>query len=138
MEYQTRYDNTHYNLETYLITVQILAITCDNTSSNDMMMLELEDKVEMFDRQAAHGRCFLHIGNLVGKTMVKAFDLSKKSAEGNELEDDELEALTEGLEAKNWQMIAENDGDFFDGDDTDGWVDELPLLMPKEHADLER
>ena len=55
MEYQTRYDNTHYNLETYLITVQILAITCDNASSNDMMMLELEDKVEMFDRQAAHG-----------------------------------------------------------------------------------
>ena len=92
----------------------------------------------MFDGQAAHGQCFLHVGNLVGKTMVKAFDLSKKSAEGDELEDDELEALTEGLEAENWQMIAENDGDFFDGDDTDGWVNELPLLTPKEHADLER
>ncbi|KIM54870.1 hypothetical protein SCLCIDRAFT_30762 [Scleroderma citrinum Foug A] len=102
-----------------------------------MMMLELEDKVEMFDGQAAHGQCFLHVGNLVGKTMVKAFDLSKKSAEGDKLEDNELEALTEGLEAKNWQTIAENDGDFFDDDDTDSWVNELLLLTPKECADLE-
>ena len=65
---------------------------------------------------------------------MKAFDLPSKESvdfdgtrDGIE-EDDELEHLAGGLEVENWQTIAENGEDPTNTDDTEGWVDEIPLL----------
>ena len=116
----------------HLILFQMLTITCDNASSNDTMTLELKNKVCGFDGQAAQVWCFLHVGNLVGKTMVKAFDIPKDMVE----RDDELKTLgAEGLDVEDWQTIAENGEDLLD--DTECWVNEIPLLTHVEHADLE-
>lgn len=110
----------------------MLAITCDNASSNDMMTLELKNKVHGFDGQAAWVWCFLHVGNLVGKTMVKAFDVPKDMVE----RDDELKTLgAEGLDVEDWQTIAENGEDLLDN--TECWVDKIPLLTHVERANLE-
>ena len=62
----------NYGVSIYLIPLQMLAVTCDNATSNDTMMLELKRRVN-FAGQAMWVRCFLHIGNLVGKTMVRVF-----------------------------------------------------------------
>ena len=121
----------------------MLAITCNNAMSNDRMVLELEDTVPYIDGQMACTWCFLHIGNVISKSLVKAFDLpSKESVDFDGTrdsieEDDELEHLAGGLEVENWQTIAENGEDPTDTDDTEGWVNEIPLLTREEHMDLE-
>jgi len=118
--------------ETHLILFQMLAVTCDNASSNDTMTLELKNKVNSFDGQAAWVQCFLHVGNLVGKTMVKAFDVPKGMVE----RDEELKTLgAEGLDVEDWQTITENSEDLLD--DTECWVDEVLLLTHAERANLE-
>ncbi|KAF9554478.1 hypothetical protein CPC08DRAFT_614576, partial [Agrocybe pediades] len=51
----------------------VLGITCNNTSNNNAMISELEDLLpEFFGNN--HTRCFLHINNLVARTLVKQFD----------------------------------------------------------------
>ena len=118
----------------HLTVFQILAITCDNASSNDAMMLELEDRVDHFDGQVARARCFLHVGNLVGQSMVKAFDIPRNTIEN----DNEMQTLdTQALSTEDWQTIAENSEDPLDNDDVEGWVDEIPLLTREERRTLE-
>ena len=53
------------------------------------------------------------------------------------MDDDELQYLSEDLNIENWQTITENDDDPADNDDTEGWIDEIPLLEARERADLE-
>ncbi|KIM65712.1 hypothetical protein SCLCIDRAFT_22590 [Scleroderma citrinum Foug A] len=103
--------------------------------SNNRMVLELEDTVPHFDGQMACARCFLHVGNLISKSLVKAFDLPSKESvnfdgtrDGIE-EDDELERLAGGLEAENWQTITENGEDPTDTDDTEGWIRKLAFKI---------
>ena len=96
------------------------------------MILELKKRVD-FAGQAARVRCFLHVGNLVGKTMVRAFDVPKDTIE----RDNDLQNLgAEGLDIEDWQTMAENGDDPIDSD-VDSWVDEIPLLTPAERRDLE-
>ncbi|KAF9537058.1 hypothetical protein CPC08DRAFT_612406, partial [Agrocybe pediades] len=52
---------------------QVLTITCDNASNNDAMIAELEELLPGFCA-TNQIRCFLHINNLVAKTLVKQFD----------------------------------------------------------------
>ncbi|KAF8961228.1 hypothetical protein BDZ97DRAFT_1599153, partial [Flammula alnicola] len=51
----------------------ILSITCDNASNKDVMISELEDLLPEFSA-ANHTCCFLHVNNLVARTLVKQFD----------------------------------------------------------------
>ncbi|KAI9056832.1 hypothetical protein FKP32DRAFT_1557130, partial [Trametes sanguinea] len=53
---------------------QILSVTCDNASSNDTMTEELADLLTAFDGDYSRTRCFLHILNLVAKSMLRQFD----------------------------------------------------------------
>ena len=117
----------------YLMSLQMLAITCDNVTSNDTMTLELKRRIN-FAGQAVQVRCFLHVGNLVRKTMVRAFDILKDTVE----RDNELQNLgAEGLDLEDWQMIAKNGEELIDSDDMEDWVDEIPLLSQAECRDLE-
>ncbi|KAG1722531.1 hypothetical protein EDD22DRAFT_760423, partial [Suillus occidentalis] len=55
----------------------ILSITCDNASNNDTMVNELSDLLEDFPGETNRTRCFLHIVNLVAKTLIRQFDVPK-------------------------------------------------------------
>ncbi|KAG2031558.1 hypothetical protein BDR03DRAFT_875694, partial [Suillus americanus] len=55
----------------------ILSITADNASSNDTMITKLADMVGHFGGKTARTRCFLHIVNLVAKSLLKQFNVPK-------------------------------------------------------------
>ncbi|KAG2342365.1 hypothetical protein BDR05DRAFT_886472 [Suillus weaverae] len=57
---------------------QILSITADNASSNNTMITELADMVGHFGGKTAWTCCFLHIVNLIAKSLLKQFDIPKK------------------------------------------------------------
>ena len=97
-------------------------MAADNASSNDTMMEELEMELPNFSGQATRVRCFLHVTNLVAKTLIKQFDLPKHMAVA--MDDEE---------------IPEADDIQFEGDvdNTDGWVDELAELSPRERQELD-
>ncbi|KAF8546591.1 hypothetical protein OG21DRAFT_1373998, partial [Imleria badia] len=52
----------------------ILSVTCDNASNNDAMIKALSKMVPTFRGAASHTRCFLHIVNLVAKSLIRQFD----------------------------------------------------------------
>ena len=95
---------------------------------------ELKEELIEFNGEASQAWCFLHVINLVGKTMVKAFDIPKDAIE---MDNDLWGIDAGGLDAENWQTIAENGSDPLDNNNMDGWVDEITLLAHNEHADLE-
>ncbi|KAA1479953.1 hypothetical protein DENSPDRAFT_744231, partial [Dentipellis sp. KUC8613] len=60
---------------------QILSITCDNASANDVMIDELADIVDEFPGPVARTRCFAHVVNLVAKSLLRQFDVPKTKAD---------------------------------------------------------
>ncbi|KAF9220057.1 hypothetical protein BS17DRAFT_648706, partial [Gyrodon lividus] len=52
----------------------ILGITCDNASNNDVMIQELTVLAGGFSGLAAHTCCFLHIINLISKSLLHQFN----------------------------------------------------------------
>lgn len=90
-----------------------------------------------------HTRCFLHITNLVGKSLVKQFDVPKKKANAAiDAADQELQEMVQDLEeeaaiASAGAQDVEGGDDEAADDDVDGWVDEVTLLSDKECADLQ-
>lgn len=104
------------------------------------MVDELVDLLPNFSGQANHCRCFLHIVNLVAKTLLKQFDVPKKDAE-SALDDAERELLelAAGIELEEMVTVAEagaGDKDDEENDDEEGWVDEIALLSEEERAAL--
>jgi hypothetical protein len=61
----------------------MLSITADNASSNDTLVAELADRVAYFAGDTNRTRCFLHIVNLVAKSLIREFDTSKSKANGS-------------------------------------------------------
>ncbi|KAG2345635.1 hypothetical protein BDR05DRAFT_831788, partial [Suillus weaverae] len=52
----------------------ILSIACNNASNNTILVDNLETMLLEFGRAAAHTRCFLHIVNLIAKSLIQEFD----------------------------------------------------------------
>ena len=122
-----------------LICMQILSIACDNASSNNTMIFELSDLLKTFDGDPSRIRCFLHILNLIAKSLLRQFDVPKAQADEalNEAEQ-ELHKLAEGLdleEAATVQGLSQDDDD--DDDDTDGWIDEQAEMSAIEREELD-
>lgn len=90
-----------------------------------------------------HTRCFLHVTNLVAKSIVKQFDVKKADADGQlNAAEAELHKIADGLELEEALAAAErgdeeNDAGGGEFDDNDGWVDEVAMLSDEERADLE-
>ena len=85
-----------------------MAVACDNAFNNNTMIEELaSDKLlgQWFDGHAARVRCFLHILNLVAKSLIRQFDTDadKEKAERTAA-DKQLEALARDLE--EWESAA--------------------------------
>jgi hypothetical protein len=117
-----------------------LGITADNASPNDVMIDKLVDMLLNFSGQANHCRCFLHIVNLIAKTLLKQFDVPKKDAESVlDNAEKELLELAAGIDMEEMVTVAEagsGDKDNDENDDVEGWVDETALLSGEGGAAL--
>jgi hypothetical protein len=105
---------------------KVLSITCNNTSCNNVMIAELVNFIANFLGQPNQTCCFLHIINLVAKSIIWQFDVTKGKADSmlNEAEE-VLWALAEGLDLEDLETLREQEGDDDkddDGSDIDGWV----------------
>ena len=99
--------------------------------------------------KVSHTQCFLHIINLVAKSIIKQFDIPKKREDehldkaeqelcnlaGNvELEEWEaVEAMTQHQIGGNMDLETEDQNN----NDINGWVDEMVLLSPAEHEKIQ-
>ena len=93
-------------------------------------------------------RCFLHIVNLVAKSIIKQFNIPKKREDEHldeaeqelcdlagdiELEEQEaVEVMTQHQMGGNMDLETEDKND----DDIDGWVDKMMLLSPAEREQV--
>jgi hypothetical protein len=96
------------------------------------MIDNLEDMLDDFAGDPSRIRCFLHIVNLVAKSLLKQFDVPKKKNDGDNeggALDDLLRQLAEGIEEEEQTTLAESASDEDeDEDDVNDWVDELQSL----------
>ncbi|GLB43472.1 putative protein dimerization activity [Lyophyllum shimeji] len=129
-------------LKDFGIENKILGVTCDNASNNDTMTDAMEDPELLLAFQAINrARCFLHIINLVAKSLLKPFDPTDKDEKDGELSDEELalRELEAGLDEEEEAMKdAEGDDESEDPDDEDleEWVDEIDALTTEERKTL--
>ena len=123
-------------------------ITCDNASNNDTMIEELAILIDDFAGAANQTRCFLHVLNLVVKSIIKQFDLPASKKTSDNEDDDEnymVEATNELLklarEIEREEEITASRGDEEDAtedDNDEGWVDEREEMTEGELRRLTR
>lgn len=100
------------------------------------MIEELMDLLPDFPGALNRTRCFAHIINLVAKSLLRQFDVPKKKAdEALEQAEQDLLNLAEDIELEDAETRA-TELEVTDGDDVEGWVDEVALLTEEEAAQL--
>jgi hypothetical protein len=103
------------------------------------MIDELVNLLPNFPGQANRGRCFLHIVNLVAKTLLKQFDVPKKDVSAAlDAAERELLELAAGIDLEEMATVAERAMDKNDDDDVDGWVDETQSLSADENEEMQK
>jgi hypothetical protein len=109
------------------------------------MIEELAHLVDDFPGPANQTRCFLHILNLVVKSIIRQFDVpaSKKRLDGEEDDENMDEATKELLKLageidveEEITVSAGDEGDATEEDDAEGWVDEHEEMTEDELLDL--
>lgn len=111
------------------------------------MIDELEDLLPEFSK-VNHTRCFLHVNNLVGRTLVRQFDLpnAPKPTPGDldatNDPDHELRQLAgdiylEDLQTREALLEEAVTGETGTDDNVDGWVDEMAALTQAEREVLQ-
>jgi len=105
------------------------------------MIEELADMLPNYPGAANCARCFLHIVNLITKTLLKQFDIPKKNAKATlDAAEMELLELAQGIELEEMLTVAEQGAgdkdDREENDNLEGWVDEVALLTDEERAKL--
>ena len=119
-------------------------MTADNATNMDTLSEYLAQKVPSYST-VNRTRCFLHILNLVAKSLLRQFDVTpRKETDGvdDDLspEEEELLDLAEGLDKEELTMELQDDAnedeEAPEDDDDDGWVDELDDLSEEERDAL--
>ncbi|KAH9910741.1 uncharacterized protein B0H18DRAFT_894583, partial [Fomitopsis serialis] len=128
----------------------ILGVTCDNATSNDVMIEEMEKMIMGFPGRRARSRCFCHIVNLVAKSLLRQFEppkprKKKKNEDGTDEYDEsadddpelsdydrELQELMEDLDFDETEEIEDGQGD-----DIDGLWDAREDLSTEKRSSLE-
>jgi hypothetical protein len=120
------------------ISNQCLGITCDSASNNDTMIDELVDLLPNYPGAANRCRCFLHVVNLVAKSLLKQFEVPKKDVDAAlDAAEQELLELAAGADMEELVTVAERGlGNNEDADDMNGWVNEMNLLSDDESEEL--
>jgi len=119
--------------------LQILCITCDNTSPNDTMIDELGNLIISFPGDANHAWCFNHVVILIVKSSIHQFDVPKGKADVvlDEAKR-ELRELMEGLDIEEEEMVGEWEVlEDDDDENTDGWIDEVASLSVADREELD-
>ena len=99
--------------------------------------------------EVGHMQCFIHIVNLVVKSIIKQFDVPKKREDEHldeaehelhnlasyiKLEEQEaVEEMVQHQMSGNTDSETEEDKE---DDDVDGWVDEMMLVSPAEYKKI--
>ena len=128
--------------QSILTYVQILGVTRDNVSNNNVMIQQMQELISKFPGKANQIRCFAHIINLVAKSVIKQFDLPKGTAAS--CLDDAIKgllALAGDIELEEDDMTTSLDEDDMDKDDNiDGWRDKRDTMstekLQKLNADV--
>lgn len=94
------------------------------------MVTELADQIETFGGNASRIRCFLHVLNLVAKTILAQFDTCKDIGGG----DYELRNLARELEEAEIQAIETEETPGKELVEEDEWVDERDDMTDDERA----
>jgi hypothetical protein len=116
--------------------LQILSITCDNASPNDLMIDALAGLVVAFPGATNQTCCFTHILNLVVKVILCQFDTPKARAdEALDAASLALADLAGDIEAKEAVMDERDDGEDDDGEE--GWVDPHDGMSEEEQEELD-
>ena len=129
-------------LEQFRISEKILSVTCDNASNNDKMVTEMPKSLTCFSPVKCT-QCIAHILKLVTKSLLKQFDTKPDENDQGDLNDRErgLLALAGNIEQEELTTTQEydqdDDGEIKEGDDVEGWVDEVHVLSPQEQENLE-
>ena len=99
------------------------------------MIAELAKLVEEFLGAANQTRCFLHILNLVVKSIIRQFDLPKD----NILDEAKKELRDLAGNIENEEMILQLDGSTdYEDDSVEGWIDERKEMMAMEREELDK
>jgi hypothetical protein len=93
------------------------------------MIAELVNLLANFPGEPNQTQCFLHIINLVAKSVIRQFDVTKGKVDValNKAEQ-ALHVLAEGIDLENLETQGEQDDDGDGEDDDNGWVDERKTL----------
>jgi len=92
---------------TYIVcALQILGITGDNASNNNLMIKYLGDTLDDFPGPANQTQCFAHTMNLIAKSILKPFDIQK--AKETQLFNDIANALLDLAEGHDSEECTED------------------------------
>lgn len=97
------------------------------------MIQELEILTPEFAGFASHTWCFLHIVNLVAKSLLRQFDAKKATVE----RDHEMAALADEVAKEEAMMDGIGDDDDSEVDNEDGWVDEMEDMTENKRIEVE-
>jgi len=102
------------------------------------MINELVNLLPSFPGQPNQTRCFLHIINLVAKSVIRQFDVTKGKADNSQKSNDALYVLAEGMDLEDLETQREKESSNGDADDNiDGWVDERNILSTANREALD-
>ena len=103
------------------------------------MIEELQECIPEFAGSASHTHCFLHIVNLIAKSLLRQFDAQKMTVEGDHELAELRRELADEKAAFQGGMVGGDDNEAVEEvDNDDGLVDEMDNLTDKEKEDLER
>jgi hypothetical protein len=102
------------------------------------MIDKLVDLLPNYPGAANWCRCFLHVVNLVAKSLLKQFEVPKKDVDAAlDATEQELLELAAGADMEELVTVAERGLDNNeDTDDMDVWVNEMNLLSDDESEEL--
>ena len=102
------------------------------------MITELVDLLPSFPGQPNQTHCFLHIINLVAKSIIRQFDVTKGKADNSQKLNDALYVLAEGMDLEDLETQREKESNNGDADDNiDGWVDKRNILSTANREALD-
>jgi hypothetical protein len=108
----------------------------DNVSSNDTLITKFADCVAHFGGESSQTWCFLHIINLIAKSLICEFDPLKKNIPHTGTINDKPEEFA-NLDQEDILTREEDPDKGHKKDNNDkGWVDDVSMLNKEEHAEL--
>jgi hypothetical protein len=101
------------------------------------MIDKLVNFLPSFSGKVNQTRCFLHIINLVAKSVIQQFDVEKRKAD-EALDEAELElcTLAEGINLEDVETQEDQKNDD-DDDDVEGWINERNTLSINDCEELD-